>query len=881
MLENSTALMLINGLIGGSLVLLAGGVLSLLIREPVYRLRLTGVTLLATVVAVGMSALPGMPRWSLLTSAQQEAVQTAVAMPGIQPVADAGSAAPVRGVAADTVPSSAVAPVSMELVASSPLSLYGSEPEPGTSFRRARDGMAGPAGSMVSQFSSPALPPDFLPQLMRVFATGYVLSVAALVLWWAIGVFLLIRMIRAARPADDVAQALLRETAGEASDSVRLVISNRVRQPIACRAYGRVIMLPESLAEKGSRQELRFAIAHEWSHIERGDWWLWSLANLLRAAFLFHPAAWWLRRQVRLCQDFLADARAADQPGCRIDYAEFLTKQATVRRQPVLAAGLGMRGRRSELYQRVLLLVKRERPIETQCSHRWAWATLIVFLGVGIVAGSGQVFTGEARQADSDADPSTGIAEGVKAGIDDSDSASRGESSSASQESNSGEVLSEGELQVQFEDQNESLCFQLTAVSEPGGARSSWWEPNGKPLKQSSLQRWLSAESMPARNPDANHRVFLLQFWKHDRVSVRWLIDGVATTLLSSESVEIGDRRLTTVMFGGAFAEKAKTASVRVGYAAGPWRTAVVLPGSAKETAVVTKSDGAVVGFEVPIPSPAASQDIRVVAELESGIEEAATLVKNESGSLVAQFRGFKAEAVGEYRLESRPFRWLRFENISLSSGIATSCRVLRDSQGPLPIAAGQPSGSQTMFTVERGNSTGISARSTPSREELRYDGRSFRQWRRELLTELNPSRRAEAMRAFSAFGRNGYTKEAAGAILDATRQMRRVTASDVEEPSTQFRQAALTALLDLTPRAVVEVLAERMKTLKEENVDFIAAWLNTAASEERTGEKLRVALAGQLPVFLKAARETDTASGELLLKSLRTALPKDARLKN
>jgi beta-lactamase regulating signal transducer with metallopeptidase domain len=879
MLENATALLLINGLIGGSLVLLAGGVLCLLVREPVYRLRLIGVTLFATVLAVGVSVLPGMPRWSLLTSAQQEAVQTAVAMPVVESARNSDATARAL-VAATEVDSGSAAPDSTgQAVFASRISAETAQPA--SSARRSDDRDAESAGAVVSQFSSPVVPPEFLPQLTRAFATGYLLSVVGLVLWWSIGVGLLIRMIRAARPANGLALKLLREIAGEDSDSVRLVISDRVRQPVACRAHGRVIMLPESLAENGSRQELQFAIAHEWSHIERGDWWLWSLANLLRAAFLFHPAVWWLRREVRLCQDFLADARAADQPGCRIDYAEFLTKQATIRRQPVLAAGLGMRGRRSELYQRVLLLVKQEQPLETQCSHHWAWATLIVFLGVGIVAGSGQVFTGETRRKDAGAASSSAERASTETGAGNGSVTLPGDAPSSTSDLNSGAVLSEDELQVQFEDQNESLCFQLTAVSEPGGARSLWWEPNGKPLKQSSLQRWLSAESMPAHNPNANRRVFLLQFWKHDRVSVRWLIDGVATTLFSSESVEIGDRRLTTVMFGGAFAEKTKSASVRVGYAAGPWRTAVVLPGSAKETAIVKKSGGAVVGFEIPIPSPATSQDIRVVAKLESGNEEAATLVKSDSGSLVAQFRGFQADAVGEYRLESRPFRWLKFENVSLASGVATSCRVLRDSLGPQPMSAKDSSGSQAMFTAERGNSTGISAGSPPSREELLYDGRSFRQWRRELLTELNPSRRAEAMRAFSAFGRNGYTKEAAGAILDATRKMRRTKkASDQPEPAAQFRQAALTALLDLKPESVVEVLAERMKTLDEENVDFIADWIEAAASDDRLGKAMQGALTDQLSAFLKATESTDAHSRTTLLNSLRGALPEDARLK-
>ena len=593
------------------------------------------------------------------------------------------------------------------------------------------------------------------------------MCVAGLFLWWVVGVAFLIRMIRVGRPADEATQSLLREIAGDRADRVRLVITGEARQPVACRAYGQVIMLPDSLVENGSRQELRFALAHEWSHIERGDWWLWSLANLIRAAFLFHPASWWLRRQVRLCQDFLADARAVERPGCRIDYAEFLTKQASVRRQPILAAGLGMRGCRSELYQRVLLLVKRDRSIETRCSHRWAWAILIAFITIGLTAGSGRIFTDETPAAERSSQSTSDEDSAADRTIAETDRNS-GTTTAAEAESSSGEVLSEGELQAQFEDQNESLCFQLTAVSEPGGAKRHWWKPSGR-----SLQRWLSAESLLARNSDINARVFLLQFWKHDRVSVRWVFDGVATSLLSSESVEIGDRRLSTILFGGTFPEAARTATIRVGYAAGPWNTSVVLSDVRQETRPLMNPDGAVVGFEIPIPNPAASQDIRVVADVGSGKEEAARLVRNREGALVAQFRGFESKAVREYRLESRPFRWMKFEDVSLTGVSMVVCRVVRDVDGP---RSKEPSPQPAPFASTHLLGLTAVALAEPSREELRYDGRSFRQWRRELMTELNPSRRAEAMQAFSAFGRNGYTKEAVGAILDASRQMRRPT---------------------------------------------------------------------------------------------------------
>jgi hypothetical protein len=58
-------------------------------------------------------------------------------------------------------------------------------------------------------------------------------------------------------------------------------------------------------------------------------------------------------------------------------------------------------------------------------------------------------------------------------------------------------------------------------------------------------------------------------------------------------------------------------------------------------------------------------------------------------------------------------------------------------------------------------------------KESLRYDGKSFGDWLRELETELKPERQVEAIRAFAAFGSRGYGKEATEAILNAMRKVR------------------------------------------------------------------------------------------------------------
>jgi HEAT repeat protein len=55
-------------------------------------------------------------------------------------------------------------------------------------------------------------------------------------------------------------------------------------------------------------------------------------------------------------------------------------------------------------------------------------------------------------------------------------------------------------------------------------------------------------------------------------------------------------------------------------------------------------------------------------------------------------------------------------------------------------------------------------------REDLRYNGKSFDEWRRNLLTELKPEIRVDGIKAMAEFGANGYGEEAAEVILEIMR---------------------------------------------------------------------------------------------------------------
>src|SRR5207302_945346 len=111
----------------------------------------------------------------------------------------------------------------------------------------------------------------------KVVLVVYAALTAALVLWSLVGLSRLLVLWRSARPAPPEVVALLREVIGSAADRVRVLVSGRLDAPVAFAGWRPVIVLPKSACEPDSRDALRYGLAHEWSHIERGDVWRWYL----------------------------------------------------------------------------------------------------------------------------------------------------------------------------------------------------------------------------------------------------------------------------------------------------------------------------------------------------------------------------------------------------------------------------------------------------------------------------------------------------------------------------------------------------------------------------------------------------------------------------
>src|SRR5262249_8614267 len=106
------------------------------------------------------------------------------------------------------------------------------------------------------------------------------------------------------------------------------------------------------------------------------------LLSFAQALYFFCPWFWWLRRQIRLCQEYVADARAAAQATSPADYAQLLLSFTSS--GPTPQGAFGVIGRESDLFRRISMLLE-DRRIESRCPRRWSLAVAGVLVSSAIV----------------------------------------------------------------------------------------------------------------------------------------------------------------------------------------------------------------------------------------------------------------------------------------------------------------------------------------------------------------------------------------------------------------------------------------------------------------------------------------------------------------
>lgn len=106
---------------------------------------------------------------------------------------------------------------------------------------------------------------------------------------------------------------------------VRFLLSYRITAPVVIGFLKPVILIPVSALAGLSPQQLDALILHELAHIRRLD----TVTNILLAAvetlLFYHPAVWWVSRQVRIERENCCDDAAVSACGDVELYVEALT----------------------------------------------------------------------------------------------------------------------------------------------------------------------------------------------------------------------------------------------------------------------------------------------------------------------------------------------------------------------------------------------------------------------------------------------------------------------------------------------------------------------------------------------------------------------------
>jgi beta-lactamase regulating signal transducer with metallopeptidase domain len=122
-------------------------------------------------------------------------------------------------------------------------------------------------------------------------------------------------------------QTLARNGNGSARP-VALCTSDRVHVPTAIGLIKPAVIIPAWVMQELSADELNQILLHELAHLRRYDDWTNLVQKLVKALFFFHPAVWWIEKQVSLEREMACDDAVLAETASPRAYAECLAHLA-------------------------------------------------------------------------------------------------------------------------------------------------------------------------------------------------------------------------------------------------------------------------------------------------------------------------------------------------------------------------------------------------------------------------------------------------------------------------------------------------------------------------------------------------------------------------
>jgi beta-lactamase regulating signal transducer with metallopeptidase domain len=183
-----------------------------------------------------------------------------------------------------------------------------------------------------------------LPWIVAAWFTGALAFSVRLAGGWLVASRL--RFAGVVRPAPAEWQQRLSELASRVgiSGPVRLLVSELAQTPMAVGHLRPVVLVPIGAIAGLPADQLEALLAHELAHIFRYDYLANLLQSVVEALLFYHPAVWWISRQIHAERELCCDDIAVTITGDRVRYARALADLETFRAahaQPALAANGG------------------------------------------------------------------------------------------------------------------------------------------------------------------------------------------------------------------------------------------------------------------------------------------------------------------------------------------------------------------------------------------------------------------------------------------------------------------------------------------------------------------------------------------------------------
>lgn len=121
---------------------------------------------------------------------------------------------------------------------------------------------------------------------------------------------------------------------------VSILVSQAVQVPTAVGFFKSAVVLPEWMLQEAGSAELRHVLLHELAHLRRHDDWTNLIQKIVKALLFFHPAVWWMDRELSMQREMACDDTVLAQTASPRSYAECLARVAEksfMRRQIALA----------------------------------------------------------------------------------------------------------------------------------------------------------------------------------------------------------------------------------------------------------------------------------------------------------------------------------------------------------------------------------------------------------------------------------------------------------------------------------------------------------------------------------------------------------------